>query len=518
MWLHASIQYLPDVIRYHARQAPDKVALIDQRKTYSYREMDLRSNQVANGLIQANARPGDVIGFLGKNSLAVFESLFGAGKAGCTFLPLNWRLTPAELAQVIDDAQPLIIFAEHECLAQLEAACKISQRSVRIEPFDVAAGLTSFCSGQGDIDPGVEVSPRDVALLIYTSGTTGKPKGVELTHQSISHMRLCEHLEPSYQWLASDILVMAMPNFHLLGLSVPIQALYSQATVTLMPALDVGKLLQMIAQDRPTMLVLAPTAIQMLLDHPDAKTTDFSSIRQVIYAGSAITAHLLKRAIKEMQCEFMQFYGATESGGAITILRPDQHDLVHEEKLKSCGTPLPLTEVSIVDANGQPCPDGEIGELLVRTPANFRGYRNQPEATAAALHDGWYRTGDAGYRASDGLLYLVDRVKDMIVTGGENVYSTEVEQALAKHPAVAMSAVVGLPDAHWGEMVSAVVVLKAGHQASEEELVKHCRQLIAGYKVPKRICFDNALPTSPAGKVLKRLLRDTLQSKLQSAA
>lgn len=518
MWLHASIKYLPDVIRHHARQVPDKVAVIDQPKTFTYRELDQRSNQVANAILKAQARPGDVIGFLGKNSIGLFEALFGAGKAGCTFLPLNWRLTPHELSQVIDDSAPLIIFAEQECAEQLEATRKLSQHPFQIAVFDAKLGLTDWRKDQSSLDPAIDVDPRDVALLIYTSGTTGKPKGVELTHQSISHMRLCEYLEPSYNWFDSDILVMALPNFHLLGMSLPIQALYNQASVTLMPAFDVGRVFHMIKHDRPTVLVLAPTAIQMLLDHPDAKTADFSSIRLVIYAGSAITAPLLKRAMQEMKCAFMQFYGATESGGAITILRPDQHDLVNEEKLKSCGTPLPLTEVKIVNAAGGVCPDGEIGELLVRTPANFRGYRNQPEATAAALQEGWYRTGDAGYRAADGLLYLVDRVKDMIVTGGENVYSTEVEQALAKHPAVAMSAVVGLPHERWGEMVTAVVVLRAGEQLSEEDLVQHCRQLIAGYKVPKLIHFDTMLPTNPTGKVLKRVLRETLQAKLKALA
>jgi acyl-CoA synthetase (AMP-forming)/AMP-acid ligase II len=330
-----------------------------------------------------------------------------------------------------------------------------------------------------------------------------------MSHQGINYMRLCESLEPAMQWQSEDVLLMVMPNFHLLGTSLPIQSLYNGSTVSILSQLEPGKLLNVIQTDRPSVLVLAPTVIQMILDHPDAKTTDFSSVRLTMYAGSPINAELLKRALLEMKCNFMQFYGATESLGAITILRPEQHDLVNDKKLKSCGTVLPLMEIKIVDNSGNEVPDGQIGEFLVRSPTIFSGYRNQPEATSAVLANGWYHTGDAGYRDTDDLLYIVDRVKDMIVSGGENVYSAEVEQAIQKHPSVALSAVIGTPDEKWGERVVAVIVLKTGAQATAEEIILHCRSLIAGYKIPKEIRFADSLPVSPAGKILKRLLRQT---------
>jgi acyl-CoA synthetase (AMP-forming)/AMP-acid ligase II len=205
----------------------------------------------------------------------------------------------------------------------------------------------------------------------------------------------------------------------------------------------------------------------------------------------------------------MQFYGATESCGAMSVLRPEQHDLVDESKLKSCGTPLPLIDFQIVNDAGQPVRDGEIGEIKMRSPAVFSGYRNQPEQTALVLHRGWYKTGDAGYRdPKDGLYYIVDRVKDMIVTGGENVYSAEVEQAIQKHPDVAMSAVIALPDERWGERVTAIVVTKSGKEIKADDLIAHCRTLIAGYKLPKQVIFEPSLPISPSGKILKRLLRE----------
>jgi len=228
-----------------------------------------------------------------------------------------------------------------------------------------------------------------------------------------------------------------------------------------------------------------------------------------MYAGSPINATLLRRALVEMKCEFIQFYGATESSGALTILRPVQHDLVEEQKLRSCGTPLPLIEIRVTGPDGEAVPDGEIGEFNVRSPTLFRGYRNQPAATRAVLSKGWYRTGDAGYRdPKDGLLYIVDRVKDMIVSGGENIYSAEVEQAVQKHPAVSMCAVIGAPDARWGEKVVAFIVLKQGAVLTADELIAHSRTLIAGFKVPKDVRFVESLPISPAGKVLKRTLRD----------
>jgi acyl-CoA synthetase (AMP-forming)/AMP-acid ligase II len=428
-------------------------------------------------------------------------------------LPLNWRLTPAELLPIVNDALPALTFVDKEFEPLVHKVLEASEQRCKVVVFDSAAadsGLAAWCADVPRSDPGLPADPQAIALLMYTSGTTGRAKGVQMTHQGMNYMRLCESLEPTLQWCDDDVLLMVMPNFHLLGTSLPIQSLYNGSTVSIMPMFEPGKLLDLIRKDRPTILVLAPTVIQMILDHPAAKDTDFSSVRLTMYAGSPINAQLLKRALAEMKCEFMQFYGATESLGAITLLRPSQHDLVNEQKLKACGTPLPLTEVRITDPMGQEVPDGQIGEFHVRSPAMFIGYRNQQEATASVLKDGWYHTGDAGFRDKDGLLYIVDRVKDMIVSGGENVYSCEVEQALGKHPAVAMNAVVGAPDPRWGERVVAVVVLKEGAKATAEELCLHCRGLIAGYKVPKEIVFAEALPISATGKVLKRVLRDEL--------
>ena len=515
MWLHADIKLLPDIVRHRARVSPEKTALIEGSRRLTFRELDAATNRVAHAVAREGVRPDSVVAFVGKNSIPFFEIMFGACKAGCTVLPLNWRLAAAELVGIVDDAAPALVFVDKEFMPLMDKVREGVASPFKVVTFDTTAagdsGLAAWCAGVPETDPALETDPRSIALLMYTSGTTGRAKGVEMSHQGLDRMRLCESLEPEFQWRPDDVLLMVMPNFHLLGTSLPIQSLYNGSTVSILPALEPGKLLGLIQTDRPTILVVAPTVIQMILDHPAAKDTDFSSVRLTMYAGSPINAELLKRAMREMKCEFMQFYGATESLGAITILRPAQHDLQDESKLKACGTPLPLIELKITDDDGNELPDGEIGEFRMRSPATFTGYRNQPEATDAVLQRGWYRTGDAGYRdKKDGLLYIVDRVKDMIVSGGENIYSSEVEQALAKHPAVAMSAVVGAPDPKWGEKVVAIVVLKKGESVTADELNQHCRSLIGGFKVPKEITFAEALPISPTGKILKRLLRDAL--------
>lgn len=514
MWRYADIGNVADIVRHYARSTPDRPALLEGGFSLSWHGLDEASSRLACALRRAGVREGDVVGWLGKNSIPFFELLYAAAKTGATLLPLNWRLAAPEIAAVIDDAKPSIVFAENDLEALLASSlgrcAEPAVQTVWVRPREgVHGGLEAFWADAPADDPGGPSDPRLTAWLMYTSGTTGRAKGVELSHQGLDRMRLSEHFEPDFQWKSDDVLMMVMPNFHLLGTALPVQAMYNGCTVSIMPVLEPGQLLRLIGSTRPTILVLAPTVIQMMLDHPEAGGADLSSLRLVMYAGSAISATLLKRAIQAFGCDFMQFYGATESGGAMSILRPAQHDLADERKLKSCGTPLPLVDFRIVGADGADLPDGEIGEIVVRSPALFTGYRNQPEQTARVLQQGWYRTGDAGYRdPADGLYYIVDRVKDMIVTGGENVYSAEVEQVLQKHPAVAMSAVVAAPDERWGERVTAVVVCKPGAELTAEALVAHCREHIAGYKVPRQVVFESSLPVSPAGKVLKRVLRE----------
>lgn len=517
MWLYAEIKTLGDIPRHYARVSPDKSALIDASGESSFSELDARSNQIANVLLGLDITPNSRVAYLGKNSKRYFEVLFGVNKAGAALLPLNWRLAAPEIEEILLDATPEYVIADREFVDLAVDVAQSASLKSRVIGFDSGAPgageLDTLMEAVSVTDPGVEVNPWDTAILMYTSGTTGKPKGAQLSHQGYLFLRLCEHLEPSFDYTDDDIMLTVMPLFHAMGIGLALQAIYNGVPIAVYSMPDPADLIELIARDRPTVVPLVPTVIQMLLDHPNAAQADYSSVRLVVYAGASIGGHLLKRALTEMRCDFLQFYGATETGAGVTFLLPEDHDLDNEAKLESCGRPLPLIDIKVADPEGNAVPDGEVGELLIRSPSLITAYFNQPEMTNAAFRDGWYHSGDGGYRDSDGLLYIVDRMKDMIVTGGSNVYSTEVEQALLKLDGVLMCAVVGLPDDKWGERVVAVIVPGPDADLSEEQVVTHCRKFIAGYKVPKQVEFATSLPLTASNKVMKRALRDDLVSK-----
>ncbi|MDB5515125.1 MAG: Perillic acid-CoA ligase GeoC [Tardiphaga sp.] len=515
MWRSAEIRYLPDIPRYWSEKRPGKVALIEGSAQRTYAQLDERSSAIANRLREMGAKRGDPIGYIGKNSIEVFEVWFAASKIGCTFAPFNWRLAVPELAAILDDAGPPIVFAGADIAATMRQVRERTAAKFEIVEFQPSTvpdgGLASWVKGSPTTDPAVAISGDDIALLSYTSGTTGLPKGVAARHEAFQYSFLCGTLEPALARYDDDILVMSMPNFHLGGSWVSLAALYHGATISILPAFDPDALIATLRRDRPTVVPLVPTAIQLLVSRPDVTSEDFSSVRSIIYFGSPIGQQLLKSAIDKLQCEFCQSYGTTESYFN-TIFRHEDHLTADATRLASCGRPLPMVYMKIVDGKGEEVPPGTVGELLVYTPMMMSGYRNRPEATSEALKDGWYRTGDLAKKDSDGFFYIVDRVKDMIVSGGENVYSAEVELALLKHPGVVMAAVIGVPDPDWGEKVTAVVVPRPGTEISEEELRKHCREYLAGYKVPKTVLFETSLPLTPSGKVQKGPLRERFRN------
>ena len=507
MWLYPEVRTLGEFIEYHARTAPGQRALVHGERTISFAEYDAVANRIANALLEQGDRAGERIGFLGLNSPDFYFALIATARTRGAFLPFNWRLSAPELAQLIEDSEARLVFVERALEDLWNAALKIAGASVETIWFDGENTLERRFADRSAAKPALFISEEDTAIQLYTSGTTGKPKGVMLSHGGFNRMRLCEHLEPSYDWQDGDIFINPLPNFHLLSIGIAFQCLYNGVAVSIVRQFDPGVVCEAIQRDRPTLLTLTPTMIQMLLDHPAAADTDFSSLRLVLYAGSAISLGLIRRAIAQMPCQFMQFYGATEAGGAFSILRPSEHDLEDEAKLQSCGRPLPLIEFRIIDPAGNAVPEGTPGELVVRAPAITPGYWKQPEATAKVLQHGWYRTGDVARRDAEGLYYIVDRVKDMIVSGGENIYCAEVENALSTHPEVAQVAVIGVPDPRWGEAVLACVIRNPGSTLDEAGLIAHARTLLAGYKVPKRVTFMDSFPLVPSGKVSKKDLR-----------
>lgn len=513
MWLYSQVRSLGDIPRHYARHAPDRVALIGPNRRLTYAELDERSNRVANLLRGEGVQPGDRVAFLGKNSVEHFEIFFGASKAGMTLVPINWRLAPPEIEAILQDATPALLVVDREFEA-VATALNGTDGRWRLIFFDQAEAdaseLGQAIAAADPDDRAIDVDPWSSASLMYTSGTTGAPKGVQCSHSGYLGLRLIEHLEPGFEYYRDDIMLMVMPLFHAMGSVLSFLALYHGSALVVDHMPEPGELIRMIERERPTVLPFVPTVVQMVVDHPSAARADFSSVRVNLYGGSPIAHEVLVRAIETMGCAFIQLYGGTETGGPVTLLRPDEHQLDCPDILRSCGKPFPLVEIRIADPEGNALASGEVGEVLVKTPGMMTGYYGQPDLTRQAFHDGWYRTGDGGYKDEQGYLYIVDRIKDMIISGGENVYSVEVEQVLMRIEGVIKCAVVGMPDPKWGEAVVAALVVDPAFPISAEDVIRHCRASIASFKVPKRVEFLTALPVTPVGKVRKPILKEQL--------
>lgn len=508
MWAYPEIRTLGDYPRYWSRHDPERTALKTLDRTVSFAEFDSLANRAAHFLLGQGAESGRLVGYMGKNSIDFYLALFGCARTRAGLVVLNWRLAPPELAEQIADSEAQLVIVEREQEALWLAATELLHAPPRALWIDDADTFEAITASEPNRPPDVMVSEDDTAFQLYTSGTTGRPKGVMLAHRGTNMMRLSEHFEPAYHWERDDSFINALPNFHLLHLGITLQCLYNGVSITIVRQFDPTLVLKTLTALHPTLLTLTPTMLQMLLDHPDAANADFSSLRLTLYAGSPISLGLIKRAIATMPGKFMQFYGSTEAGGASSILRPDEHDLEDEAKLQSCGRPLPLVEFRIIDGEGREVAVGEPGELLIRQPAITKGYWRQLETTSSVLENGWYRSGDIARKDAEGLYYIVDRAKDMIVSGGENIYSAEVENALSTHPNVAGVAVIGVPDPRWGEAVKAIVIAReGGTDADAQALIAWCRERLASYKVPKSVDFVDAFPLVPSGKISKKALR-----------
>ena len=510
MWVYKEIRTLGDYVSYYARCASERSALVYGAYVTSYGELDEQSTRLAHGLVAAGIRAGERVVYLGKNSDDFFVALFGTAKSGACFCPLNWRLSEPELARVLTDSNARLAFVEPEFASLWTVMLSATGLHIPMQEVDRSRGADDpLRRWLRDFPASVlpPVAMETGAIQLYTSGTTGDPKGVVISHDNFNHMRLCEHFEPAFAWRPEDRFLVALPNFHLLAIGLSLQSMYNGMAVLVERQFEPGAALQSISTLQPTITAFAPAMIQMLLDHASAASTDFSSLRLVMYAGSPIALGLIKRALQAMPCEFMQFYGATETSGAVTLLRPNEHNLQREDKLQACGRPLPLIDLRIVDDTGQDVVAGQPGELWIRSPALASGYWNKPDISAEVFERGWYKSGDIAICDEEGLYYIHDRLKDMIVSGGENIYSTEIESVLSTHPAVAVVAVIGVPDARWGEAVKACVVLKNDQQVSAEDLLIHCRTRLASYKLPKSVTFYASLPMTGSGKIAKRELR-----------
>jgi long-chain acyl-CoA synthetase len=495
-----------DVIRRHAAERPEVVALRHAGLELRYGDLDERSNRLGQALLASGVGAGTRVAYLDRSSPEIVELLFAASKVGAVLVPLNWRLAPRELAAVLADAQAPLLIAGPTYGEVAEGL--IERLSPAPALVVVGEAYERWLAAHEPSDPGGRGDAGDVIVQMYTSGTTGVPKGVLTTHGN-----LAVTAETSLRWAFDEhsVSLTPLPMFHIGGIGWAYCGLWHGATTVLVSEFDPEGVLDILEHQRVTNAVLVPTMLQMLTAVPGAAGRDYSALRSIAYGAAPITTPVLKASLRTFGCSLFGLYGLTESTGGVIALEPEDHDPggPREHLLRSAGRPYPWVEMRIVDpAGGDRLGPHEVGEVWLRAPNVTPGYFNRPAETAAALTpDGWLRTGDGGYVDEEGYLFLTDRIKDMIVSGGENVYPVEVEEALAQHADVADVTVIGVPDAHWGEAVKALIVRRPGTRPAPHDLIAFARERLAGYKLPRSIDFVDELPRTPSGKVLKRELR-----------
>lgn len=501
--------YLTQGLQRAVQQHPDTVAIIHGDRSFTFAQLIDRVARLAGGLQGLGVQPGDRVAIASLNSDRYHEYLYAVPWADAVLNPINIRWNPAEIAYALNDSGTTVLVVD-DAFAAAVPAIKAKYDGLRHVLYAgdgaVPEGLIGWdeLAASSDPAPDARRGNDELAGLFYTGGTTGFPKGVMLTHANLVSSAMGSMTTGVLHTHGGRVLH-AAPMFHLADYALWNAASIAGNTHVTIPMFDPKAVLAAVEKHAITDTLLVPMMIQVVTDHPDLGNHDLSSLRRVLYGGSSISAAVLARAIKAFpEAQFTQAYGMTEVAPVATLLLPDDHV---GERLKSAGRAAPHAEVRVVDTEDNEVPRGVVGEIVVRGPHVTQGYWNKPAETADAIVDGWMHTGDGGRMDDEGYVYVVDRIKDMIVTGGENVYSTEVENAIATHDAVAAVAVVGLPDDKWGERVHAVVVLHPDAAVTEEDIREHAKSSIAGYKSPRTVDFVDALPVSGAGKILKRDLR-----------
>ncbi|MFK0087336.1 long-chain-fatty-acid--CoA ligase [Pseudomonas sp. NPDC090755] len=509
--------YITQALHRHLQHRPHVTAIRDQGRSVTFGQLAHRVSRLAGALKNLGVAAGDRVAMLSLNSSRYIEYYMVVPWADAVLNPVNIRWSVAEIVYSLDDSQTTVLIVD-DTFAALGQTILAEARTLRTLIYagegETPAGMLNYeALIQGS--EAVEDARRGGDSLLgifYTGGTTGFPKGVMLSHNNLGFCALSA--VGSGRLAANSAFLHVMPMFHLADFSAMLGLMFSGGTHVVLPGFAPQAVMETIAAERVTETLLAPTMIQMLLDtreaNPALATLDLSSLTGLVYGASPITPALLERTRTAFaRAQLSQGYGMTELGPLATTLAAQYHCAEHQQsgKMYSVGLPDLCVEVRIVDADDNEVPRGTVGEIVVKGPNVMLGYWNRPEATAEALRNGWMHTGDGGYMDEDGFTYICDRLKDMIVSGGENIYSAEVETAISSHAAVAQCAVIGIPCDRWGEAVHAVIVLKPGVALTNEQVIAHCRERIAGYKSPRSVEFRQALPLSSIGKVLKAELR-----------
>jgi fatty-acyl-CoA synthase len=496
------------LLAHHATRAPDRPITIFEDETITYGQMADRAAALAGGLRELGVREGQVVALLSYNCPELLETVFAANYLGAVAMPINWRLAPPEVRYILEHSGARAVLCD-DAMVQVanDATDGMADRPLRVSVEAPAPeGWTALADMRrtGSAPPRVPVAADDVHRLMYTSGTTGRPKGVMITHANLAWKNLAHIVE--FGFTSADIGLACGPLYHVGALDLTTTSLIAVGATTIIHrGFDASDVVDELERSRVSTVWLAPAMVNAIMALPDIGRRDLSSVRLIINGGEKMPIPLIERIQRTFPSAwFADAYGLTETVSGDTFL--DRDSIV--TKLGSVGRPCLYLELDIWDREGAPVPDGGRGEIVLRGPKVFKGYWRDPDATAAAFAGGWFHTGDIGVRDEDGYLFIVDRLKDMIVSGGENIAGSEVERVLYEHDAVLEAAVVGRADDRWGEVPVAFVVLRPDTSATTDELLEHCRASLARYKVPKDVTFLDELPRNPSGKVLKRDLRD----------
>lgn len=505
---------LADITRTQAVERPDAPALICDDRTLTYLQLDQESSQVANALLASGVGSQDRVGFIGKNIAEYFTLTFGAAKINAVTVAVNWRLAPPEMDYILDNAEVKTLVVEAEFLDHL------SKMELPRNPQIIVVGNTEkhlsfndWFQAQSVEDPMVPSDFDDTSVQLYTSGTTGLPKGAELSNANFD--AVIAPISKMIGLSADSVILHVLPLFHIGGSGVAITGLFNGATNVVHRDVDPGRIFADIPGRGVTAAFMVPALLQALPMIPGASDVDYSSLQKIFYGASPITEDALVASMALLKCPHAQAYGLTETTGVVTWLPPEDHDPggPRAELLRSAGKPVDSVELRIAGAGGNALPDGEVGEIWVRAKHNMKGYWNNPSATSATFPEGrdesglgWLSTGDAGY-TKDGYLFIHDRVKDMIVSGGENIYPAEIENAIMSNPAVADVAVIGIPSERWGESPLALIIPAEGHDPSADDVIAHCAGRLAKFKLPTAVERIDEIPRNPSGKILKVDLR-----------
>jgi fatty-acyl-CoA synthase len=503
-----------DLLDFHARDHPDVEFASQGSTSVTYAEAADESIRLGHALIQNGIRQGERVAILSKNCIEYILLYFAAARAGVVPVPLNYRLAPPEWSYIINDACAVAVIASAEYITAIDDIRSdlpsvrqlLSLAHAPPDWLPLPAQAAEMPTSPVDRD----VTPDDDVYQMYTSGTTGHPKGAVITHRALTTNMAQNALH--CQGPVGERSLVVTPLFHAATVPSTFAPIWWGGSMLVHEQFNANTVVRALDEERVGFAMLVPAMILgCLTSVPDVADRDYPQLRLIYYGASPIAEQTLRTAMSVFKCQFVQTYGLTEATQLVTVLSHEDHQRAlsgRPELLLSAGRPAVGTETRIVNQDGQPLPNGQIGQLAVRGPQLMRGYWQLPEATSETLRDGWLMTGDAASMDADGYVYIQDRVKDMIISGGENIYPREVENVLFEHPAVTDAAVIGVPDDRWGETVKAFVVFQKGLTATPDEIIDFCRPHLAGFKLPRSVEVIDAIPRTTTGKVLKRELRE----------